>query len=151
MNKRLLPSRSCCLAGLPIRTTPRGANQDHTAWVPQHRWRMGTGALPGGVGKVFQKTYLSQVSRDEQEITWRTGDRLFQAEETTHIKTQKYLRVRLGRKAGPEVMVGAAAGGDIGDRPLVGSLEAPNYLLKGILVLILVFLFYNKLLQNLGA
>ena len=46
-------------------------------------------------------------------------------------------------------MVGAVAGGEIGDRPLVGSLEAPNYLLKGILVLIVVFLFYNKLLQNL--
>ena len=129
----------------------RSANQDHTVWVPQHRWRTGTGALPGGLRKAFQKTYLSQMSRDEQEFRWRTEDRLFQAEETSHIKTQKYRRVRRGQKTGPEVMVGAVAGGEIGDRPLVGSLEVPNYLLKGILVLILVFLFYNKLLQNLGA
>lgn len=44
-------------------------------------------------------------------------------------------------------MAGAIAGGEAGDTPLVRSLEAPNYLLKGILV----FLLYNKLLQNLGA
>lgn len=114
----------------------------------------GTGALSGGVRKVrkvFQKTHLSKVSRGEQEFIWRRGGCLFQAEETAHIKTQKYLGVRCSQKVGPEVMAGAIAGSEAGDRPLVRSLEAPNYLLKGILVLILVFLLYNKLLQNLGA